>query len=289
MYTAVERWNTLLDARAQQMDAAYARLGRTSADFWDRRARGFHRSTKDSVVNDPFFLRLRGEVTSQTSVLDIGAGTGRFTLALAPQARYITAVEPNAAMLDYLRHDASEQGLSNISYVQSTWQDAPNDLHADIVICSHVLYPIRDIVPFLAKLRAATRRTCYIYMRATPIDAVTAHLWRHFHGDERCLPPGYIHALDVLYEMGIYANVEIVKLPPSLRYPSLDGAVEELSEQLILPNEEQTRNELEGLLEKWLVERDGLLVPPVQEMVCAIIGITKEPSVVVLDRLASLR
>src|SRR6266568_5737642 len=273
MESAVDRWQAIIDARAQQMDAAYARLGRTSADFWDRRARGFHRSTKDSVVNDPFFLRLRDEVTSQTSVLDIGAGTGRFTLALAPQARYITAVEPNAAMLDYLRHDASEQGLSNISYVQSTWQDAPNDLHADIVICSHVLYPIRDIVPFLAKLRAATRRTCYIYMRATPIDAVTAHLWRHFHGDERCLPPGYIHALDVLYEMGIYANVEIVKLPVSMRFPSLDIAVDEQLEQLILPADEQTRTQLRQLLEGWLVERDGMLVPPVEEMVCAIIKI----------------
>ena len=33
MESAVQRWNEILDARAQQMDAAYARLGRTSADF----------------------------------------------------------------------------------------------------------------------------------------------------------------------------------------------------------------------------------------------------------------
>src|SRR5216683_2243685 len=97
---ATKRWNALLNARAQQMDAAYARLGRTSADFWDRRARGYHRSTKDSVSNDPFYLNLRGIVTPQTNVLDVGAGTGRFTLALAPQAKHITVVEPNAAMLD---------------------------------------------------------------------------------------------------------------------------------------------------------------------------------------------
>jgi len=64
-------------------------------------------------------------------------------------------------------------------------------------------------------------------MRATPIDALTAHLWKHFHGDERCYPPGYIHALDALYEMGIFANVEMVTLPGSLRYPTLDVAVEE--------------------------------------------------------------
>src|SRR5690349_19057740 len=110
MESAVKRWNEVLDARAQQMDAAYARQGRTSADFWDRRAHGFHRSTKDTAISDPFYLLLREIVTPQTSVLDVGAGTGRFTLALAPQAKHITAVEPNSAMLDYLRQDTSERG-----------------------------------------------------------------------------------------------------------------------------------------------------------------------------------
>jgi len=271
MESAVQRWNEIHDARAKQMDAAFAQLGRTSADFWDRRARGFHRSTKDTVVHDPFYLRMRDIVTPQTSVLDVGAGTGRFSLALAPQAKQLIAVEPNAAMLDFLRQDASEQGLTNISYIQMTWQDAPDDLKADFVICSHVLYPIRDIVPFLAKMQKATRQACYIYLRVTHIDGLTAHLWRHFHGEERCLPPGYIEALDVLYEMSIYTNVEIVTIPPSLRYPSLDIAVTESLEQLILPDDEKTREELRDLLKDWLVERDGMLVPPAQKMVCAII------------------
>src|SRR5690242_3335433 len=102
MQSAVERWQELIDARARQMDAAYARLGRSSADFWDRRARGYHRSTKDSVVHDPFYLRLRQVLTPQTGILDVGAGTGRFTLALAPYVKHITVVEPNAAMLNYL-------------------------------------------------------------------------------------------------------------------------------------------------------------------------------------------
>ena len=271
MESAIQRWNEILDARAQQMDAAYARLGRTSADFWERRASGFHRSTKDTITSDPLYLRLYNLVAPQTSVLDVGAGTGRFSLALAPYAKCITAVEPSAAMMDFLRRDATDKGLSNISYVQTTWQDAPEDLEADFVICSHVLYPIRDIAPFLSKLQKATRLACYIYLRATHIDAATAPLWQHFHGDERRFPPSYIHALDVLYEMGIYANVEIVKLPPSLRYPSLDIAVTELMEQLILPDDEKTRVELRTLLERWLVERDGMLMPPLQEVVCAII------------------
>ncbi len=271
MESAIQRWQEMLDARAQQMDAAYAKLNRTSADFWDRRASGFHRSTKDTVVQDPLFIRLCEKVNSRSSVLDVGAGTGRFSLALAPLVDHVIAVEPNAAMLNFLRQDAAAKGLKNISFVQSTWQDASDSLQADIVICSHVVYPIRDIEPFLLKLQSASLQTCFIYARATHIDALTADLWRHFHHDDRCLPPGYIQVLDVLYEMGIYANVDVVSVSPSLRYPSLDVAVTEMTEQLILPDDEKTRIELRALLHEWLVEVDGVLIPPLKKMVSAII------------------
>jgi len=274
MQSAIERWHEMLDARARQMDAAYARLGRTSADFWERRAKNYHRSTKEKVASDPLLLRLCQMVLPDTTVLDVGAGTGRFALALAPFAQHVTAVEPNAAMLQYLRQDAEAEGATNIAYVPTNWQDAPADLYADIVVCSHVLYPIWGIDTFVAKLRAATLEACYIYMRATHFDASTSSLWRHFHGDERHAAPGYIHVLDVLFEMGIYASVEIVRMPWVMRYPTLDVATDELLEQLILPDNEQTRNELQGLLETWLIERDGVYLPPVDEQTCAIIRMT---------------
>jgi len=271
MESAVQRWNEILDARAQQMDAAYARLSRTSADFWERRARGFRRSTKDTVSRDPFYLRLCQKVSSLSTLLDVGAGTGRFSLALAPRVNHIIAVEPSKAMLDFLRQDAAEKDVRNVSCVQSTWQETPENLRADIVICSHVIYPIRDIEPFLLKLHKASLQGCYLYVRASHMDALTADIWRHFHHDERCMPPGYIHVLDVLYEMGLYVNVEIVSLPPSLRYPSLDVAVHEMAEQLILPEDEKTLLELRAMFGEWLVEIDGMLVPPGQKMQSAII------------------
>ncbi len=276
MQSAIERWHEILDARAKQMDAAYARLGRTSADFWERRAKNYHRSTKETVTSDPLFLKLRQVVTQNTTVLDVGAGTGRFTLALAPYAQHITAVEPNAAMLHYLQRDASEEKLPNISSLLTSWQDAPTDLTADIVVCSHVLYPIWDVDTFMAKLRAATRKSCYLYIRAVHFDSSTSSLWKHFHGDDRRPAPGYIHALDVLFEMGIYADVEIVRMPGGLRYPSLDFATEELLEQLILSDEEHTRSELRKLLEAWLIERDGVLIPPIDTQTCAIIRIAPQ-------------
>ncbi|RAQ98363.1 hypothetical protein A4R35_22675 [Thermogemmatispora tikiterensis] len=271
MESAIERWYAIHDARAQQMEAIYARLGRSSAGYWDRRARFFHRSTRERAASDPFFQRVRQELEPTLSVLDVGAGTGRFALAMAPLVRVVYAVEPNATMLSYLRQEAEERGVNNIVPIQSTWEAAPADLRADVVLCSHVLYPIREVVPFVEKLRAAARRTCYIYMRATHFDDFTAPVWRHFHDTERARSPAYIHLLDVLFEMGIYANVEIVKTPISLRYSSLDDAVEEMLEQELLPDDEATRRELRSFLANWLVPDNDELVVPGDEMVSAVI------------------
>lgn len=272
MQTAVERWQEILQARAQQMDAAYARLGRTSADFWDRRAHGFHRATRESAHADPFYSFLRDRVTAQDSLLDVGAGTGRFSLALAPHMLQVTALEPNSSMLHYLREEVEGSRLKTVNTIQSRWEDAPDNLHADIVICCHVLYPVLDIVSFLQKLHRATRRACYLYLRATHIDALTAPLWRHFHDDERQSQPGYIHALDVLYELGIYARVEIVHAPFALKYPSIQDAEDELVEQLILEDNSRVRGELRALLEGWLREQeDRSWSSPQQEITSAII------------------
>src|SRR4051812_9854750 len=83
--SAGERWRARIRARAAQMDATYARRGRTSADFGDRRAKGFHRAPRDGT-RDPFYALVARHAGPRTTVLDVGAGTGRFSLALAPLA-----------------------------------------------------------------------------------------------------------------------------------------------------------------------------------------------------------
>lgn len=271
METALERWQKIVQTRAAQMDTAYAHLGRSSADFWERRARGFHRATRERATSDPFYLHVREVLTRQATLLDVGAGTGRFSLAFAPLVEQVIALEPSAPMLNFLHEELNARGITNVQTLQMAWEEAPADLRADFVICSHVLYPLLEIGLFLQKLNTASMHACYLYLRATHIDALTAPLWRHFHGEERCLPPCYIHVLDVLFEMGIYAQVQVVRLPFALSYPSLQDAEDELIEQLILEDRVETRRELKRLLEDWLVSDETGWHSPSQEMVSAII------------------
>jgi hypothetical protein len=164
-------------------------------------------------------------------------------------------------MLGILRAEVERLGLRNVELVQGRWQDC-GLLEADIVLASHVLYPLEDADAFLVRLDAATRRRCFVSLRALHLDALTDHLWRHFHAEPRRLPPTYLDAVNLLHELGILADVRILDTPQPWRYADLDTAVEEHLEQLILPDTPATRAELSSLLKDWLVaDGDALRLP----------------------------
>ena len=70
---------------------------------------------------DVLFEEIRGRLAlpSQPRVVDLGAGTGRASLAMAALGWRVTAVEPGKPMLDVLRAQATNQGLV-LATVQAT-------------------------------------------------------------------------------------------------------------------------------------------------------------------------
>jgi ubiquinone/menaquinone biosynthesis C-methylase UbiE len=65
-----------------------------------------------SAQEDLAVLRAHG-VDLDSTVIDIGAGTGRFVVAIAPHARRVVAVDVSRPMLAQLRERAAEAGLTN--------------------------------------------------------------------------------------------------------------------------------------------------------------------------------
>ncbi|MGZ6962949.1 MAG: class I SAM-dependent methyltransferase [Acidimicrobiia bacterium] len=63
-------------------------------------------------------LQGRG-LDSTSTVLDIGAGTGQFTLAVAPVCRRVIAVDISPVMLSRLRVNVEARGLTNVECVEA--------------------------------------------------------------------------------------------------------------------------------------------------------------------------
>lgn len=268
----VARWAAIIERRRAQMDGAYAASRQSSADYWASRAKAYRQALHERMDEDPFFVRVRDASTRDTTIIDVGAGTGRHTLALAPHVARVTAVDPSNAMLGLLRQDAAAQGLSNIDVVEREWMDA-EVAPADIVICSHVLYPIGDIVPFLRKLEASAGERVFIYLRADPL-ATDLGLWSEFYGTPLQSQPVHMDLVNVLAQIGVFADVDVVEHRFTLTFGTLDDAVAQVRNGLCLREDDDGATErLRGLLGERLVEwPDGRLGPEIGSTRSAIVS-----------------
>src|SRR3972149_11747674 len=93
----IDRWRRIVEERRRQTDDAYARLGRTTRDYWARRAGRFAAFSREDHP-DPFLDKVLAHVDGQSTVLDVGAGTGRHTVPMARVVRRGFAVERSPAL-----------------------------------------------------------------------------------------------------------------------------------------------------------------------------------------------
>ena len=78
----------------------------------------YDRKSATDPTEDLTILRSLG-LDEESVVVDLGAGTGTFALAVAPLCRRVVAVDVSPAMLADLRAKAEQSGITNIKVVQA--------------------------------------------------------------------------------------------------------------------------------------------------------------------------
>lgn len=253
------------------MDRLVPGGGAVGAAYWDgRAARRYAARVSADVGRDPFLRRVRRVVSSRTTLLDVGAGPGRFSLALAPRVAEVVAVDASATMGQLTRRAARQGGITNLTTVTGRWEEVDIE-PADVSICSFVLPLIDDAAGFLDKQAAASLRHGFLYLSALPTDAFNDAFWRYFHGKPRQCGPSYLDAVGVLGELGIKADVEVVEVPVRTRYTSVAAAARTYRQGLLLDDTAEVRRELRGLLTDWLIADGDAWRPPVRTTPAAVI------------------
>ena len=269
--SAVARWRRLVSGRLDEMARLSPGAGSVSGSFWDSRAERYSaRLRVPDPAREPFLRRLLRVTGASSSVVDVGAGTGRFALALAPSVAHVTAVEPAAAMLAVLERNAAQLGVTNLTTVPATWEQAAV-APADVAFSSFVVTLVPDAEPFLAKLEASARRRVLLYVGAYSADALLDPLWRHFHDEPRTPGPTYLDALAVLRELGMDPVVKVVEIVNDRRFATIAEAVEHYREWLFLADTPDVRRELAELLSAWLMGRRGAWRSPLRAVPAAIL------------------
>src|SRR5229473_3370464 len=188
--SSVAEWEQIVVARDQQRDDLRRPGDPSPAHFWERRAQRFARFGRLLDPDDPFLRFVQQRAGATDTLLDVGAGTGRFAVRLAPQVRQVVAVDPSPAMLAELTRAAEKAGIRNVTTVEARWEDA-QVAPAEVVICAHVVYPIRQIGPFIEKLDAHVGRDGLLYMRVGQVDDWVAEAWEQVHSSPRLPHPDF--------------------------------------------------------------------------------------------------
>lgn len=117
-------------------------------------------SKEDADANAELELLIRLGLSETSEVIDLGAGTGQFTLAAAPLSARVVAVDVSPVMLTILRKKVHEAGLENVDIVRSgflTYEHQENP--ADFLYSRFALHHLPDFWKSIAlhRLRRITR------------------------------------------------------------------------------------------------------------------------------------
>ena len=146
-------------------------------------------------------------VGEDTTVLDIGAGVGRWTLRLSEKVAHVTAVEPLAGMCELLEERVRTRGIDNVALVSADWMQAQVEPH-DVVVSVHSTYASSDLMGFVRKMEEKALGTCFLVLRVPAADGAMGELSERIRG---CWhdSPNFVVGINALMEAGVYPNVHV--------------------------------------------------------------------------------
>jgi hypothetical protein len=207
----VERWKRVVNAHEGDSTPP------PGPGYWDRRAKSFARTTHGRLellsVVEPY-------ISPRKTLIDVGAGTGRHSVPLAARLEWVTAVEPSEGMRSHI------PPLNNLTVVASTWEDA-EVAPADLVICAHVMYGVKEPVPFITKLVAAARERVFVMMRESRAVHPAVRVRERLIADSGPRELRFNELFMLLSQMGIAPDVTFLSYPFVVHYADMEEAVED--------------------------------------------------------------
>lgn len=130
-------------------------------DYWERHARNYDASLRWVLGRPlPRMLELASEAVRGTGrVLEVAAGTGIVTSAIAKTCDSVVATDYAAAMVESLDQRIREAGLENVTCEQADIYSLPyNAGEFDVVVAANVLHLLPDLPGAIQALRHVVKQ-----------------------------------------------------------------------------------------------------------------------------------
>lgn len=214
-------WNSFWDLQMLVTDRARLNDG----FFWDKIAK----DEKSGCFTDELTafqldcLKLKAD----DKVLEIGPGKGRLTKELVKRAKSVTVLDPSELMLKELSKTLINEGSGEVQQINSKLEDVdPMSLgQYDLVVASYSLF-MMDMKSQLEKMNnASSDRVCIFVPANLRIPQEIQSLLR---GTEQSIQlPDHVVLFNLLWDMGIHAEVLIDTHKATKRFKDMESAVQE--------------------------------------------------------------
>ncbi len=159
-------------------------------NLWDKKAKNYARyNQKLNSIQEQSFKELEKLNINfkDKDIIDIGCGTGVWTLHLAQNAKEITALDNAKAMLEILKEDAKKLQLANIKYENCTfteWTDKNQNAQFDIAFLSMspALQDEKDYLNFIQLAKFRIYLGWADYRKSDFLDPIFKHFDTEFKG-----------------------------------------------------------------------------------------------------------
>lgn len=182
--------------------------------FWNQSMKKkSYKQTEDYAV--PIYQAIKQYIEAPDTVIEIGPGWGNYTFPLAEDAAALTCVDASESVLTYLAQYFDES--SNVQFVHAKWEEAELEQH-DVVIGVNCFYRMYHMLEPLKKMNELAKKRAIIGMTTGPIQPHYQVLDEQFGYSVKYPRRDYIEILNMLYQLGIYADCQMLSLERAYTY-----------------------------------------------------------------------
>ena len=225
---------------------------------WNNFAQKFDKFAKRDDYPRRFAEKIRG--TPCDTVLDLGCGNGSFAIEISKKVKHVTSVDIATKMLEIAGKNAKNCNVTNITFIEDRIEDLnPKKMgQYDIVVASRSL-GVYNLKKELKKIDELARKYVYITMWNPKRNQLEANFC-DIMGLEYHQKPDYIYLYNMLYQLGIYANVELFEEDSKLEYCNVEEAINRCMLRMGLKEDEMnedTKFKLKNYLKTHFKEKNG--------------------------------
>ncbi len=185
----------------------------TELAYWEKAAPGYDQTNSLAKDGPEIVARLVELLPSERplSILEIGAGTGEFTLPLVKAGGAVVALDQSSAMLAILQAKLEAARLSDFEILNCLWEDYISPQTGfEVVVAVNSLYRVTDLTTALQKISTVAQKRV-ILIRSIGGQPEPPLQFCHQFGPDRTKEnkSDHLAILEALYQQGIPANLEI--------------------------------------------------------------------------------